>query len=207
MAVYIVGVTGASGAIYAKHVLNGLLYAGHSVECVISSAGRRVMNIEENVDVSGDIERDFGVLLRWCGAEEKRDNFTLFHEKDIAARIASGSYSSAGMVIVPCSGGTLGRIAQGMSGGLIERAADVCLKERRPLVLVPREAPINLVHIRNMAAATEAGAVILPASPGFYHHPRTIEDLVDMIAGRILSALKVDSALLKKWRGIDALPD
>ena len=120
----------------------------------------------------------------------------------VAATIASGSYDCAGMVVVPCSMGTLARIATGVSSSLLERAADVTLKERRRLVLVPRETPLSLIHLRNMTAVTEAGAVVLPAMPGFYHRPQGIQDLVDMIAGRVLDQLGVDSGLLRRWQGI-----
>ncbi|HJP27345.1 MAG TPA: UbiX family flavin prenyltransferase, partial [Dehalococcoidia bacterium] len=115
--------------------------------------------------------------------------------------IASGSFPFDGMVVVPCSGGTLGRIAHGISSGLLERAADVCLKERRRLVLVPREMPISLIHLRNMTSVTEAGAIVLPASPGFYHNPTGIDDLIDMVAGRILASLGIESLVMKPWFG------
>ena len=125
----------------------------------------------------------------------------MYHHKDVAAPIASGSFPIDGMVVVPCSGGTLGRIAPGVSNGLLERAADVCLKERRRLVLVPREMPVSLIHLRNMTAVTEAGAIVLPASPGFYHNPTQIDDLIDMVAGRILAVLGIDSPLMEPWTG------
>jgi 4-hydroxy-3-polyprenylbenzoate decarboxylase len=107
------------------------------------------------------------------------------------------------MVVVPCSGGTLARIAHGVSAGLIERAADVCLKERRKLILVPRETPLGLIHLRNMVAVTEAGAIVMPAMPGFYHNPQSVQDLVDMVAGRVLAHLGVPSDMLKPWQGPD----
>jgi 4-hydroxy-3-polyprenylbenzoate decarboxylase len=105
------------------------------------------------------------------------------------------------MAVVPCSTGTLARIAHGISSGLLERAADVCLKERRKLILVPRETPLSLVHIRNMAAATEAGAIVLPAMPGFYHRPQTVQDLVDFVAARVLAHLGIEASFLKRWTG------
>ena len=120
---------------------------------------------------------------------------------DIAAPVASGSFQAAGMAVAPCSMGTLARIATGASTNLIERAADVMIKERRKLVLVPREAPLSEIHLRNMLAVTRAGAEILPASPGFYHGPRTIDDLVDFVAGRILDRLGVENSLMRRWQG------
>jgi 4-hydroxy-3-polyprenylbenzoate decarboxylase len=140
-------------------------------------------------------------MLEWANAAGFDGTFELYHHKDVAAPIASGSFPVDGMVVVPCSGGTLGRIAHGISNGLLERAADVCLKERRRLVLVPREMPLSLIHLRNMTAVTEAGAIVLPASPGFYHAPKSIDDLIDMVAGRILASLGIDSSVMKPWLG------
>jgi 4-hydroxy-3-polyprenylbenzoate decarboxylase len=127
-----------------------------------------------------------------------------YQVNDLGAAIASGSYPAGGMVVVPCSTKTLSGIAHGASLSLIERAAEVALKERRPLVLVPREAPYGLVHLRNMLAATEAGAVIVPASPGFYQKPETFEDLADFIAGRVLNILGIPQTLFTPWGMTDA---
>lgn len=198
---YIVGIAGASGAPYAKRVLQGLLIGGHDVKCVISDAGRRVLEVEERLLLTGNTETDHPDLLRWLGLESEDASLELLHHKDVAASIASGSYHTDGMVVVPCSGGTLAKIASGVSTGLLERAADVCLKERRKLILVTRETPLSLIHLRNMTAVTEAGAVVLPGSPGYYQDPKSIQDLVDMIAGRILAHLGVDSEFLKEWTG------
>lgn len=197
----IVGIAGASGAPYTKRVLQGLLSGGHEVKCVITDAGRRVLEVEEKLLLSSDIEADKPDILGWLGMPDRADQIELLHHKDVAASIASGSYPTDGMAVVPCSGGTLGRIAHGISTGLLERAADVCLKERRTLVLVPREMPLSLIHLRNMTAVTEAGAVVLPGSPGYYHDPKSVQDLVDMVAGRILAHLGVDSSMLKEWTG------
>ena len=197
---YIVGITGASGMAYAKSTIRGLLQNGYSVSCIVSDSGRRVLEVEENLSLSGQPDQDIAVFAKWCAADGK-DRLELFHARNVAARIASGSAKFIGMAVVPCSGGTLARIAHGLSSGLIERVADVCLKERRTLVLVQRETPLSLVHIRNMGMAKEAGAVILPASPGFYHNPKTVQDLVDMIAGRVLDCLGVSTPMLKRWEG------
>lgn len=198
---YILGISGASGAPYAKRVLQGLLAGGHEVKCVITDAGRRVLDVEEGLTLTGNTEADTPDILAWAGMPAYSENFELLHHSDVAASIASGSYPTDGMAVVPCSGGTLARIANGISAGLLERAADVCLKERRRLVLVTREMPLSLIHLRNMTAVTEAGAVVLPGSPGFYHRPTGVQDLVDMVAGRILAQLGVESSLLKAWTG------
>lgn len=198
---YIVGIAGASGAPYAKRVLQGLLAGGHEVKCVISEAGRRVLEVEEGLLLTGNTETDHPDVLEWLGVKSGGTRLEMLHHRDVAASIASGSFHTDGMVVVPCSGGTLAKIATGVSSGLLERAADVCLKERRKLILVTRETPLSLIHLRNMTAVTEAGAIVLPGSPGYYHRPSSVQDLVDMVAGRILSHLGVDSALLKEWTG------
>ncbi len=201
MGTYAIGITGASGAPYARTILSELLQTGHRVFAVMSHSGRKVLDVECGISLTGNTEADLDPMLEWIGSPNAGDRLTLLHHEDVAAPIASGSYPTNGMAVVPCSGGTLGRIANGISGGLIERAADVCLKERRRLVLVPRETPLSLIHLRNMTAAAEAGAVVLPASPGFYHSPRTVQDLVDTVAGRVLHHLGVESPLLRQWQG------
>jgi 4-hydroxy-3-polyprenylbenzoate decarboxylase len=201
MAVYITGVAGASGAPYTRRVLQGLLAAGHDVKCVITDAGRRVLEVEQGVRLSGVPEADLPILKAWVGGDTSR--LELVDERDVAASIASGSFPVAGMVVVPCSTGALARIAHGVSSGLLERAADVCLKERRKLILVPREMPLSLVHLRNMVTVTEAGAIVMPAMPGFYHHPKSVQDMVDFVAGRVLAHLGVEASFLKRWMGPD----
>lgn len=201
MGVYVLGIAGASGAPYARRVLEQMLSAGHQVKAVITDAGRKVLEVEESLVLTGNTEADTPVLLDWARAAGHESNLELYHHKDVASPIASGSFLVDGMAVVPCSGGTLGRIAHGISNGLLERAADVCLKERRRLVLVPREMPLGLIHLRNMTAVTEAGAIVLPASPGFYHRPNGIDDLVDMVAGRILASLGIESPVMKPWLG------
>ena len=129
------------------------------------------------------------------------DLLEVIDENDVGASIASGSFRTSGMAIVPCSTGSLGSLANGISRGLIERAADVCMKERRKLIIVPRETPYSLIHLENMTKLTRAGAIILPASPGFYNLPKTIDDLVDMISSRVLEKLGIVSENLKEWKG------
>ena len=201
MGVFVFGMAGASGAPYARRVLEQMLLAGHDVKAVVTDAGRKVLEVEELLVLTGNTEADTPAVIEWAQAAATPGKLELYHHKDVAAPIASGSFPVDGMVVVPCSGGTLGRIAHGISNGLLERAADVCLKERRRLVLVPREMPLSLIHLRNMTAVTEAGAIVLPASPGFYHNPSGIDDLIDMVAGRILASLGIDSPVMKPWLG------
>ena len=201
---YIIGISGASGAPYARRVLQALCDSPHQADIVITPSGAKVLEVEEGVavDESGRVAIDG--LSQWLGRDlSERAGLVLHDWRNVGADIASGSCAVDGMAVVPCSGGTMARIAYGVSQGLLERAADVCLKERRRLVLVPRETPLSLIHLRNMTAVTEAGAIVLPASPGFYHRPKTVQDLVDAVAGRILHHLGVSSQLMQAWRGID----
>ena len=199
MSTYAIGVTGASGAPYAIRVLQALLEAGPHVKLVVSPAGEQVLAIESGLRFSGSrIARlsQWREVLKFDG-----EGLELLPYRDFSASIASGSFPFAGMAVVPCSMGTLGRIAGGISSNLIERAADVALKEGRRLVLVPRETPLNRIHLNNMVTVAEAGAEILPAMPAFYHQPATIQDLIDTVAGRVLDRLGVDTPLLRRWRG------
>ena len=198
MAVYAVGITGGSGAPYALRLLQVLVQSGHEAHVVISAAGETVMQIECGFTPGKTLREKQAALLGAIGAG-KDAPLRLFDPMNLAAPISSGSFPSAGMVIVPCSTGTLGRVANGISSNLIERAADVMLKERRRLVVVPRETPLNDIHLRNMLTLRQAGADILPAMPAFYHRPRAIADMIDMIVGRILDRLGVENALFKRW--------
>jgi 4-hydroxy-3-polyprenylbenzoate decarboxylase len=182
-------------------VIEGLVEAGHDAKIVVTDAGRRVFEIELGIALTGDPAADIQILKDNLDLGSGSGSIELFDQWNVAATIASGSYECAGMVVVPCSMGTLARIATGISSNLLERAADAALKERRKLILVPRETPLSLIHLRNMTAVTEAGAIVMPAMPGFYHLPKSVEDLVDMIAGRVLDGLGVDSNLLRRWQG------
>ena len=202
MARYIVGISGASGAPYVRRVLQVLANSDHQLDLTVTQSGTKVLEVEEGVKLTGDAGADYDELSRWLDYDmASRGGFQWHDAVNVAADIASGSCHVDGMVVAPCSGGTLARIANGMSGNLLERAADVTLKERRRLILVTRETPLSLVHLRNMVAVTEAGAIVLPASPGFYHNPETIDDLIDMVAGRILYHLGLESDLLQVWSG------
>ena len=201
MSNYVVGISGGSGAPYTRRVIEGLVQAGHDAKIVVTDAGRRVFEIELGIALTGDPADDTRILTDTLDLGSGSGSIELFGQRNVAATIASGSYACEGMVVVPCSMGTLARIATGVSSNLLERAADTALKERRHLILVPRETPLSLIHLRNMTAVTEAGAIVMPAMPGFYHLPESVDDLVDMIAGRVLNGLGVDSTLLRRWQG------
>jgi 4-hydroxy-3-polyprenylbenzoate decarboxylase len=194
-----VGVTGASGAIYALRTMAALLEEGCRLEIVFSEYGRRLLadelGAEAKVDRLGDL------LFSRYGEGVRRGTFALTSNRDLGAALASGSHRVESMVVVPCSMKTLAGVAHGLSRNLIERAADVMLKERRRLVLVPRETPMSLPELRNMVAAAEAGAMILPAMPAFYQRPRTIDDLASFVAGKILNALGFEQRLFPPWKG------
>jgi 4-hydroxy-3-polyprenylbenzoate decarboxylase len=193
------GVTGASGVIYALRTMAALLDAGCHLEIVFSDYGRRLLLDEIGPDAR--VDRLAEILTTRYGAGVQRGTFTVSGNRDLGAALASGSHRVDGMVIVPCSMKTLAGVAHGLSRSLIERAADVMLKERRTLVLVPRETPMSLPALRNLVACAEAGAVILPAMPAFYQQPKTIDDLADFLAGKILNALGFDQQLFPAWQG------
>ena len=188
MSRYVLGVTGASGGIYATRTAMHLHRCGHDVTLIVTHPGKQVLEYEGQ-----------NALYDYCKDVCNVDEFF--------AECASGSANYAGMAVVPCSMGTLGRIAAGTSDNLLVRAADVCLKERRPLVIVPREMPYNLIHIENMKRVTLAGAVVIPASPQFYSKPATMEELVDTVVAKILKHLGVDAeqvtTVAKPWNALD----
>jgi 4-hydroxy-3-polyprenylbenzoate decarboxylase len=194
-----VGVTGASGAIYAVRTIAALLEAGCELEVVFSDYGRRLLMDE--LGPTAKVERLQEVVVERYGEGVRNGTFVLHGNRNLGATLASGSHRCDGMVIVPCSMKTLAGVAHGLSRNLIERAADVMLKERRRLVLVPRETPMSLPELRNMVACAEAGATILPAMPAFYQQPRTIDDLASFLAGKILNVLGFDQNLFPAWMG------
>jgi 4-hydroxy-3-polyprenylbenzoate decarboxylase len=194
-----VGVTGASGAIYAVRTIAALMEVGCHLEIVFSDYGKRLLMDELGGDAKVDRLQD--LLDARYGAGVRRGSFVVHSNKDLGASLASGSHRCTGMVIVPCSMKTLAGVSLGLSRSLIERAADVMLKERRRLVLVPRETPMSLPALRHQVAAAEAGAMILPAMPAFYQQPKTIDDLADFIAGKILNALGFEQHLFTPWKG------
>ncbi|WP_321505594.1 UbiX family flavin prenyltransferase [uncultured Methanoregula sp.] len=180
---YVVGVTGASGACYARRLLE-VLCRDADVHVIISDVAAKIAT-HEDVSLEGF-------------------NATYHHNDKLFASIASGSHRYDGMVVIPCSAKTLAAIATGYADNLITRTADVCLKENRKCILVTREMPLSKIHLKNMLAAEEAGATIMPASPGFYHKPKTIDDLVDMVVARVLDHLDVEHDLIQRWSGYDA---
>ena len=194
-----VGVTGASGALYAARTVAALLEHGAQVELVISDVGRRLLRDE--LGPQATVESLDAYLRGKYGAGVGRGRLVLHPNKDVGASIASGSYRCRAMVIVPCSMKTLAGVAHGLSRNLIERAADVILKEKRRLVLVPRETPMSLPQLKNLVLCAEAGALVLPAMPAFYQRPKTLDDLADFMAGRILSALGFEHELFPAWTG------
>jgi len=196
---FTVAVTGASGAIYATRTLAALLERGCHVELIVSEYGRRLLRDE--LGDAASVDKLGAYLEATYGEGVRNGRWTLHGNKDLGAKIASGSQDSEGMVVVPCSMKTLAGIAHGLSRNLVERAADVMLKERRALVIVPRETPMSLPQLRNMTLCAEAGALIMPAMPAFYQMPKTLADLSDFMAGKILSALGFRHDLYPAWKG------
>ena len=194
-----VAITGASGAIYATRTVAALLSRGVHVELVITDYGRRLLRDELGDEAA--VENLMPYLSAKYGAGVGAGTIALHSNRDLGATLASGSHGCSGMAIVPCSMKTLAGVAHGLSRSLVERAADVMLKERRPLVIVPRETPMSLPQLKNMVLCAEAGAIVLPAMPAFYQQPKTLDDLADFMAGKILSALGFDHELYPPWSG------
>jgi 4-hydroxy-3-polyprenylbenzoate decarboxylase len=189
---YILGVSGASGGVYALRALRTLSDGDREIHLVVSAQGERVFQSEIGTTMESAIE---------ALPEASRKRIIRHRHDDFFAPISSGSFRTDGMLILPCSLSALASIAGGTGGDLLRRAADVHLKERRLLVVVPRETPLSTIHLRNMLTLSEAGAVILPACPGFYSRPSTIDELVDFVVGRALSALGVECSLAPEWTG------
>lgn len=190
----VMAVTGASGAPYAVRLLESLVECGHPVSLIVSDHGRRLLETEMGI-------ASVAALRERVGATRWDATVRVYDDRDRGAAPASGSALSAGMVICPCSMGTISAVAVGASRSLVERAADVTLKERRRLIVVPRETPYSAVHLENMLSLTRAGAVVMPASPGFYHRPASVDDLVAFIVARVLDHLGVEHALVPRWGG------
>ncbi len=189
--------TGASGADYGLRLLKQLVLADRQVYVLLSAPGLLVVNMETSLRLTGKPKELEQTLTAYSAA--KPGQITVFGKDQWTAPIASGTGAADAMVICPCTMGTLAAIAQGLSNQLIERAADVMLKERRPLILVPRESPFSTIHLENMLRLSQAGALILPPNPGFYHHPRCVEDLLDFVVARILDHLHIPHTLVKAW--------
>lgn len=190
----VLAITGASGAPYAVRLLQQLVVLRVPTWLIVSSHGFRLLATESEIP-------DLSALRAQVGPDAFDACVTVFDDNDRGAAPASGSARSSGMVVCPCSMGTVSAIAHGTSRSLVERAADVALKERRPLLLVPRETPLSLIHLENLTHVTRAGATVIPAAPGFYHKPTSIGDLVDFVVARVLDHLQLEHGLGKRWGG------
>jgi 4-hydroxy-3-polyprenylbenzoate decarboxylase len=191
----VVAICGASGSIYGIRLLKALLRNPLEIYLIVSSAGYKVLEHE-----AGYRGESFSSFLKDKGVVIHNDaDLNIYEQDDFFAPPASGSFRNDGMVIVPCSMKTLGAIASGIADNLIHRAADVNLKEKRPLILLPRETPLNLIHLKNMYMAAKAGATIMPPSPSFYSNPKNISELVDSVIARVLDHLKIEHDLVKEW--------
>ncbi|MBW4465418.1 MAG: UbiX family flavin prenyltransferase [Pegethrix bostrychoides GSE-TBD4-15B] len=196
----ILGITGASGLIYAVRALKFLLEADYAIELVASKSTYMVWQAEENIRMPLESAQQEQFWRQKAGVETSGKLYC--HPwGDVGATLASGSFRTLGMLIMPCSMSTVAKLAAGLSSDLLERAADVQLKEGRKLVVVPRETPFSLIHLRNLTALAEAGARIVPAIPAWYHHPQTIEDLVDFVVARALDQFEIDCVPLQRWQG------
>ncbi|MBD2177106.1 UbiX family flavin prenyltransferase [Pseudanabaena sp. FACHB-1998] len=195
----VLGVSGASGMIYAVRSLKFLLNNNYNVDLVASKAAMMVWQSENNIAMPSNLRSQEQF---WRDQSESQTGKLICHQwADVGATIASGSFRTLGMLVIPCSMATVAKIAHGLSSDLLERAADVHLKEGQRLVIVPRETPLSLIHLRNLTTLAEAGARIVPAIPAWYHHPQTIEDLVDFVIARALDQLDIDSELIQRWQG------
>ncbi|MEM9161617.1 MAG: flavin prenyltransferase UbiX [Cyanobacteria bacterium P01_F01_bin.4] len=200
----ILGISGASGLIYAVRALKYLLQAGYTVDLVASKAAYLVWQSEQPSaeDARIPVNPDEQIKFWRKQAAVPQSGLLRCHAwGNVAATIASGSYKALGMIVMPCSMSTVAKLASGLSSDLIERAADVQLKEGRPLIVVPRETPFSLIHLRNLTQLAEAGARIVPAIPAWYHQPQTVEDLVDFVVARVLDQLDIDCVPLRRWEG------
>ena len=197
MSTYTIAISGASGAPYAYRVLHALIMGGHNVYVCISGDGLSILNDETDLKLKGS-ETDIQVALEKHFSARK-GQITYYDENYMYATIASGSVKVDAMVVVPCSMKTLAAIANGFASNLIERAADVMIKEKRKLIIVPRETPLSAIHLRNMLTLAELGCHVIPAMPAFYHHPKKVSDMVDFIAGRVLDSMEVENDLSPRW--------
>ncbi len=198
---FFVGITGASGHAYGEALVRALVSAGHDVDVSVTPAGAKVLRHELGIEAGEHGELLAQNLAKWLG-EEVAARVRAFRSDAIEAPPSSGTSLTGGVILCPCSMGTLARVSVGFSSNLVERAADVALKEGRRLVLVPRETPLSIVHLENLLRMARLGAIVLPAMPGFYHHPRTKDDLVNHVVGKILDRLGVENAVGARWKGL-----
>lgn len=197
MAIYTIAISGASGAPYALRLLQVLVKGGHSLYLSISGNGLSILNDETGLMLKGS-ETDIQFALE-KHLEAKEGQISYFDEDNMYAAIASGSVKVDAMVVIPCSMKTLSAIAHGYASTLIERAADVTLKEKRKLIIVPRETPLSAIHLRNLLTLAELGCHIIPAMPAFYHHPKRVSEMVDFVVGRVLDSMGVENDISPRW--------
>lgn len=190
---WVVAITGASGVIYGVRLVEELLKSGGQVHLIVSQAGALVMEQELGWELQAGLKEALRQHFR-------QPDLVVYDNDDIAALPASGSFLNSGMVVIPCTMATLSAVAHGSAGTLIERAADVALKERRPLLVVPRETPLNSIHLRNMLTLSEMGVHVIPAMPGFYHGPKNLDDMVDFVVGKVLDGMGISHQLLARYR-------
>lgn len=204
MASFVVAITGASGALYGLRLIGEFLRRGDSVELIVSPSGALLLGHEAGLEIAESTTTEVATAVRGFvsaryGVEADAGELHVTGHADLMSRFASGAARPKAMIVVPCSMGTLSRIAHGNSGNLIERAADCILKERGELLLIPRETPLNQIHLENMLKVARAGAQIIPAMPAFYTLPKSVEEMVDFMVGRVLDMLGIESNLYKRW--------
>ncbi|MEK6682304.1 MAG: flavin prenyltransferase UbiX [Nitrospirota bacterium] len=197
MSTYIIGITGASGVVYGVRLLDYLSAKGHKIYLSITKEGLLIIKDEVGLDLSGSETEVNKKLKRYFKISGEAISY--FSEDNLSSPVASGSVKIDGMIVAPCSMKALSAIANGFSSNLIERAADVTLKEKRLLIAVPRETPLNSIHLDNMLKLSKMGVYIVPPSPAFYNHPRSVDDMVDFIVGRILDCMNIKNNLYKRW--------
>lgn len=198
MGTYTIAITGASGSIYGVRLLEYLLKEGHKIYLTITKEGALIMREETGLDWRGSEKAVEKKIRRDLKIE--RGKISFFDEENLFAPISSGSHKVDAMIVIPCSMKTLSGIAHGYANNLVERAADVIIKEGRTLILVPRETPLNTIHLRNMLTLSEIGVKIIPAMPAFYNHPKKIEDLVNFIVGKVLDSLNIENTIYRRWK-------
>lgn len=199
MGIYTIAITGASGSIYGVKLLEYLLKKGHKVYLTITKEGALIMKEEVGFNWRG-IEKDVERKIKRDLKMEKA-KLTYFNEENLFAPVSSGSHKVDAMIVIPCSMKTLSGIAQGYANNLVERSADVMIKEDRTLILVPRETPLNTIHLRNMLTLSEIGVKIIPAIPAFYNRPKKIDDIVNFIVGKVLDSINIENTIYRRWKG------
>lgn len=198
---YIVGITGASGSVFGVRLITCLLAKGHQVFITITEAGKRVIAEEIGWHLPEKAEEIEEKLSDILGTKKEDSKLRYFDIKNVGALIASGSVKTDGMIIIPCTMSTVAAVARGASTDLLERAADVTIKEKRPLIIVPRETPLSQIHLQNLLLLAQLGVQIIPPMPAFYNHPQTVDDIVDFLVGRVLDSLGIEHDLVKRWQG------